>query len=81
MKPQIYSIKDGKAGSFLPPFLAVNDALAVRQIREIMSQQVQFSKYADDFSLYRLAAFDQDTGELIPETPKFIINFVTLKEA
>lgn len=55
MMKRLYYIRDNKAESNAPPFLAPNDAVAVRQFTGM-----QYPKEIprDDFDLYYLGEFD-----------------------
>lgn len=69
MKFSLYSIRDVKTG-FMTPVMEPNDASAIRNFYHSVqaSQGVLFS-FAQDFTLYRIADFDSDIGQVIPLVP------------
>lgn len=66
MKLQVFTVRDSKANTFLPPFTANNDAIAMRFIRARMEQDPNgdWARYPKDFILYRKGTFDTDTSEI-----------------
>lgn len=70
----IYSIRDVRTG-FMTPTMDANDASAARNFHHsVLHSTGILLSYAQDFSLYRLADFDSDSGVITPLTP---IVFVT----
>ena len=63
----IYSINDALVG-FQTPTIQNNDAVAMRNFKEAFSDVGTPA----DFSLFKIGAFDTDTGEIIPEVPQVI---------
>lgn len=65
----IFSIRDVKTG-FMSPTVDVNDDSAARNFYHAVttSDGILFT-YASDFTLYRLADFDSDTGVITPQVP------------
>jgi len=65
MKVCIYSIYDTKAQSYLPPFFLQNDALAIRLIKNtVTNPEHQFSQNAEDYVLFKLGAFDDSSAKM-----------------
>ena len=65
---KIYSVYDEKAGAYLPPFYMQNDAVAVRAFRNsVQDEEHNFHKNAEDYTLFRLGAWDDNTGETVEE--------------
>lgn len=63
----VYSIRDVRTG-FLTPTVEINDDVAMRNFSHaVQSGETVFWSHAADFSLYRIAAFDVDTGRITPE--------------
>lgn len=64
---KVYSVKDVK-GAFAAPFLALNDALAARNIKGFLKTQKghEWSLYPEDFELWLLGEFDEQTGIITP---------------
>lgn len=66
MKFGIYCVRDVKAG-FQTPAAQINDAVAVRGFASaVMQSDSVLSTHPADFSLYKLADFDADTGKIMP---------------
>jgi len=63
MKLCIYSVLDNKAQAFLAPFFMSNDAVALRAFADAANDPThQFFKNPNDYCLYRIGAFFDDTG-------------------
>jgi len=61
----LYSIFDSKAESFLQPFFAPTDAVALRWVRAAINDpQHDFHKYSADYTLFRVGSFSTKTGEV-----------------
>lgn len=62
----IYCVRDVKSG-FQTPAAEVNDAVATRGFASAVlnSDSVLFT-HASDFSLFKVAEFDADTGRITP---------------
>lgn len=71
---QLYCIVDTKAGQFLPPFEARNDATAVRSfIDSYRGTQGIFHDHIEDFALFHVGAQEIRSGLLFPrENPSAI---------
>lgn len=65
-KLKIFSIFDNKANAYLRPFCLPSNAHAVREVSEVLQQSGPFSDYPEDFTLFALGQFDDDTGEIQP---------------
>ena len=75
---KIYSIKDTK-GSFYDPMLALNDALATRNVRGVVnSGKGILAQYPEDFELWLIGEFDQETGIITPLPLTFIVRLNSL---
>jgi hypothetical protein len=65
MKKQQYSILDHTAQIFLNTIVFTNDADAIRWFTTVVNdpkQDTNIAKYPEQFTLYRLADFDDKTG-------------------
>lgn len=69
----VYSIRDVKTG-FMSPTIEQNDDAAARNFYHAVanSDGILFT-YASDFSLYRIANFDSDTGVMDPGIPPLLV--------
>ncbi len=74
MKVELYSVKDTKLGKFCTPFTAPNDEIAKRMLQStIMAGGNNIAQFPEDFQLFKLGNYDEDTGELTTEN-KFLAN-------
>ena len=71
---KIFSINDVKAASFGQPFFAMNKGIAVRMFSDLVNDKNSMvSKHPDDFKLYMLGEFDDNSGGLSPVAqPEFL---------
>lgn len=62
----LFSVRDNKAGFFLPPFLLISEGEAVRAFEEAtLNPQSPISQHPEDYKLYNLGQFDEISGEII----------------
>lgn len=63
----IYAIKDAKS-TFMPCNVDINDQCAIRNFEHaVMSPGSLLASHPNDYSLCRLATFDNETGQIEPE--------------
>lgn len=80
MKYNVYSIRDNLTG-FLTPTFDVNDASAVRNFQHAMrNPQSLLNSHAQDYDLYRIGVFDQDTGSIESIVPVMVCAGASCKE-
>lgn len=75
MNLNIYAIKDTTIGSFMNPFYLQNDNVAIREFSNIIKYapvENNIRRNAKDMQLFKLGEFNEETGEIKPET-----NFLT----
>ena len=76
MKMVMVSIKDTAADAFGRPAFVASEGVAVRQFQDEVnrsSDDNQLYKHPDDFHLYYLGLFDDNSGKIeLLETPKLI---------
>lgn len=66
----IYALRDTKAGFFLPILEASGDAHAERIIADAIANGAKsLAAHPNDYCLYRLADYDNQTGHLEPNIP------------
>lgn len=59
----LFCVYDEKAEMYLPPFTAMNRAVAHRIFESaVMQEGHDFNRHADDYSLWEIGKFDQDKG-------------------
>lgn len=71
-----FSIRDIKAEGFNTPFFQSTFGLAERAFKEAcQDEKTQIHKNKEDFALFYVGEFNQQTGEFSPEpSPKLICN-------
>lgn len=80
MIAQMFSVYDAKAGSFAQPFFSQNKQLALRAISAVMHDETHtFFMHAEDYTLYWLGSWDDETGALEPGHPEAVTNLNSLK--
>lgn len=67
---KLFSIRDVKAEGFNAPFCQQTFGLAERAFKEAANDpNSQIAKNKEDFSLYHVGDFSQQTGEMTPVNP------------
>lgn len=63
----LFSVRDNKAGFFLPPFLLISEGEAIRAFEEAtLNTQSPISQHPEDYTLFSLGHFDEVSGEITP---------------
>lgn len=79
MKLQTFSIYDSKAKAYLPPWYMHNTDMALRVFADCCNAtDHQFSKNPEDYTLFHIGEFDDESGKITPDTPKSIANGITV---
>lgn len=70
----IYAIYDEKAQAYNNPFVMNHDGQAARAFEDEAAQpDSMINKHPEDYRLYRIGEYHQETGKIIPEdVPKFV---------
>ncbi|AXH74677.1 MAG: nonstructural protein [Microviridae sp.] len=67
MQKSIFSVFDSKASVFATPFTSTNTATATRDFsRACNDPQSDLSAFPEDYFLYQIATFDDQTGLISP---------------
>lgn len=67
MKLEMFAVFDVKAEAYLQPFFAMSTGVAVRMFEEAASDREHaFYKHAEDYTLFKVGEFYQDSGQLVP---------------
>lgn len=76
MKLQMYSVRDNAVGAYLAPFFMRSRGEALRSfVSACQNAEHEFSKHPDDYRLYFLGEYDDNTGRCVcPEAPDFILS-------
>ena len=78
MKYGIYSVYDSKSESYVRPFYADNDAVAQRFCYDFYLQDGSvMSNHLEDFNLYWLGEFDDNTGVLSVGVMRHVLAFTS----
>lgn len=72
----VTSVYDHKASYYSAPMVTRTTGEAIRMFGDACkNSDTAFNKHPEDYSLFHLANFNADTGEIEPEkTPKKLIN-------
>lgn len=63
MQLSIFCVYDAKAQAYLPPFFLPRKQMAVRAFAEcVNSSEHQFGKWPNDYTLFHIGAFNDETG-------------------
>lgn len=75
---KVFSIRDSKAEVYNMPFYQKTMGEAERSFRQAaMDEKTTLSKYPEDYDLYYLGEYDDNSGKLIPkDTPEHIMKAV-----
>lgn len=67
----VFAIHDEKAEAFLPPFILPNQNMAKRVFADcVNSDDHQFGKNPEDYTLFRLGQFDDHAGQFLLDRTK-----------
>jgi hypothetical protein len=75
---QAYVIRDNKAGGYMTPFYSLNLQEAIRSFtRAADDSHTNINLFPEDFDLYHLGSFNQDSGEHnLLAKPEFVVTAV-----
>ena len=73
MKTGIYSVLDTTAKIYSSPIMLLNDDVAVRIMKNCVSNpEHNYGLNPEDYHLYRMGHFDDNTGEITYEVEKVV---------
>lgn len=79
---KVLAVFDSKAGFFGQPFFEQREAAGVRAFGDAVNDSSnpanQWNKHPEDFQLFMIGEFDNESGELIPSLPKALISAASL---
>lgn len=79
MKIKVYSIFDVKGGVYNTPFFQKEDGLAARAFADLANDpNTTVNRHPEDFSLFRIAEFDDNSGKIRSEMPVHIANAIAV---
>lgn len=65
MKLKVHAIYDEKSEAYLQPFFVLTNAEAIRIFQgELVSETSLICQHPQDFTLYQLAEYDNNSGEI-----------------
>lgn len=68
MRLRAYAVRDAKAEGYLRPFFAETRGIAVRSFSDAVNDgKSPFFEHPEDYSLWEIGMFDQDSGLLVAE--------------
>lgn len=71
MQPKIFTVYDVQAETFGQPFFMQSEGIALRSFHEAaLNPESEISKYPDDYVLYAIGEYNDDTGHITPQEPK-----------
>lgn len=81
MKQNVYSVRDSVAGVYCKPFTTPNDGLARRDFDAASRDpHSALSQHPDDFTLFCIGSFDEETGLLEAIPPRFVTRTLSNQE-
>lgn len=70
---RIFAIYDQKLEAYNRPFFLISDGVAIRAFQdEINNKESELSKHPDDYELYKIGEYNEETGEINPNLPQLI---------
>ena len=83
MEKNLYSILDTKSQLYSPPFVAQNDAIAIRMVMDILrNPDNNLSRYPEDHQLMVVGFWDEINGDILPveKAPKLVDPITKIKQ-
>jgi hypothetical protein len=83
MEKNLYSILDTKSQLYSPPFVAQNDAIAIRMVMDILrNPDNNLSRYPEDHQLMVVGFWDEINGDILPveKQPKLVDPITKIKQ-
>lgn len=79
MKLNIYTVLDSKSGAYSPPFFMQKDGMALRTFSDLANdRKTSVGVHPEDYSLYRIGTFDDNTALVTSCKPSPLSNAVSL---
>jgi len=77
---QVFAIFDKKALAYMAPFFQPNELVAMRNVGSaVADEESLLGKYPEDYDLYQVGTWDDQSGALVAVGPKFLINCASMK--
>ena len=81
MTANIYTVKDEMTGTFLNPNIIKTDEEALRIFKYQINNTPIWKDNPEDFSLYKVGNFDDETGTIVGTIPEKLIGGRSVKNA
>lgn len=82
MKLKAYAVRDLKAGAYSVPFFSLNDNTALRTATDWANDTNHpFGKHPEDYELFSLGTYDDETALLTPDELVFTAHLNALRKA
>lgn len=76
----IFTIFDSKAKAYMQPFFSKNKATALRELQSAVDNPEHgFHTHAEDYGLFHIGEYDENTGKIDAIPPVHVINVIELK--
>lgn len=76
----MYSIYDAKGNFYMSPFTADNDQVAIRLVMSTLHDgNHPMTQAAEDYTLYKVAEWHDDTGVVEAVSPQALANLASLR--
>jgi len=70
----LFCVYDSKVEGYLPPYTAMNRAVAGRIFETaVMQEGHDFNNHADDYSLFEIGHYEPDSGEVVSKKPVSVV--------
>ena len=82
MKYPVFSFKDCVSGLFSSPIIQTNENVAKRTFRLVVNNpdSIAAGSKAEDYALYHIGFFDDQTGVLETASPEFLMQGMTIEK-
>jgi hypothetical protein len=78
---KVFSVHDSKVKCFLQPFMMPNEQTAVRAMMDCVRDKGHaFNKHPEDYNLFYLGEFDEETGLYETVAPEAKLPLISLVE-
>lgn len=85
MIKKMYSVFDSKLATFGLPWFQMTDAAGLREFSDAVNDgsnpNNQWHRHPEDFSLFHIGDFDDQTGEVVPCVPRSLVTASSLVKA
>jgi len=77
----VFSVFDAKVGGFGSPIFCVTSGVALRSFTTaVLDPNSDFFRYSEDYTLFRIAEWDQATGQFVNlDAPEHVVSAYVLK--